>query len=38
VRRLADLAARHGERFRPDPGWNQLAQSPQTVNGVSGPQ
>jgi 3-hydroxyacyl-CoA dehydrogenase / enoyl-CoA hydratase / 3-hydroxybutyryl-CoA epimerase len=38
VRRLADLAARHGERFRADPGWNLLAQSPQTVNGVSGPQ
>jgi 3-hydroxyacyl-CoA dehydrogenase/enoyl-CoA hydratase/3-hydroxybutyryl-CoA epimerase len=38
MRRLADLAARHGERFRPDPGWSLLEQSLQTVNGVSGPQ
>jgi 3-hydroxyacyl-CoA dehydrogenase/enoyl-CoA hydratase/3-hydroxybutyryl-CoA epimerase len=37
VRRLADLATRHGERFRPDPGWNLLEQGLQTVNGVSGP-
>jgi 3-hydroxyacyl-CoA dehydrogenase/enoyl-CoA hydratase/3-hydroxybutyryl-CoA epimerase len=37
MRRLADLATRHGERFRPDPGWNLLEQGPQTVNGVSGP-
>jgi 3-hydroxyacyl-CoA dehydrogenase/enoyl-CoA hydratase/3-hydroxybutyryl-CoA epimerase len=34
VRRLTDLAARHGERFRPDPGWSVLEQGPQTVNGV----
>jgi 3-hydroxyacyl-CoA dehydrogenase/enoyl-CoA hydratase/3-hydroxybutyryl-CoA epimerase len=34
VRRLTDLATRHGERFRPDPGWNLLEQGPQTVNGV----
>jgi 3-hydroxyacyl-CoA dehydrogenase / enoyl-CoA hydratase / 3-hydroxybutyryl-CoA epimerase len=26
VRRLSDLAARHGERFRPDPGWSLLEQ------------
>ncbi len=38
MRRLADLTTRHGERFRPDPGWNLLEQGPQTVNGVSGPQ
>jgi len=36
-RRLTDLAARHGERFRPDPGWDLLEQGPQTVNGVSEP-
>jgi 3-hydroxyacyl-CoA dehydrogenase / enoyl-CoA hydratase / 3-hydroxybutyryl-CoA epimerase len=35
VRRLTDLATRHGERFRPDPGWNLLEQGPQTVNGVA---
>jgi 3-hydroxyacyl-CoA dehydrogenase/enoyl-CoA hydratase/3-hydroxybutyryl-CoA epimerase len=35
VRRLTDLATRHGERFRPDPGWNLLDPSLQTVNGVS---
>jgi len=34
VRRLSDLAARHGDRFRPDPGWQLLEQGPQTVNGV----
>jgi 3-hydroxyacyl-CoA dehydrogenase/enoyl-CoA hydratase/3-hydroxybutyryl-CoA epimerase len=34
VRRLTDLATRHGERFRPDPGWNLLEQGPQTVNAV----
>jgi 3-hydroxyacyl-CoA dehydrogenase / enoyl-CoA hydratase / 3-hydroxybutyryl-CoA epimerase len=34
VRRLTDLATRHGERFRPDPGWHLLEQGPQTVNGV----
>jgi 3-hydroxyacyl-CoA dehydrogenase / enoyl-CoA hydratase / 3-hydroxybutyryl-CoA epimerase len=34
VRRLTDLATRHGERFRPDPGWNQLQQPTQTVNSV----
>jgi len=34
VRRLTDLAARHGERFGPDPGWNLLEQGLQTVNGV----
>ena len=34
VRRLTDLAARHGERFLPDPGWTALAQGLQTVNGV----
>jgi 3-hydroxyacyl-CoA dehydrogenase / enoyl-CoA hydratase / 3-hydroxybutyryl-CoA epimerase len=34
ARRLTDLATRHGERFRPDPGWNLLEQGPQTVNGV----
>ena len=38
ARRLADLATRHGERFRPDPGWKLLDQSPQTVNGVPGRQ
>jgi 3-hydroxyacyl-CoA dehydrogenase/enoyl-CoA hydratase/3-hydroxybutyryl-CoA epimerase len=38
VRRLTDLATRHGERFRPDPGWEQLEQGLQTVNGVPGPQ
>jgi 3-hydroxyacyl-CoA dehydrogenase / enoyl-CoA hydratase / 3-hydroxybutyryl-CoA epimerase len=38
VRRLADLATRHGERFRADPGWNLLEQGPQTVNGVPGRQ
>jgi 3-hydroxyacyl-CoA dehydrogenase/enoyl-CoA hydratase/3-hydroxybutyryl-CoA epimerase len=26
VRRLSDLAARHGEHFRPDPGWSLLEQ------------
>ena len=26
VRRLSDLATRHGERFRPDPGWSVLEQ------------
>jgi 3-hydroxyacyl-CoA dehydrogenase / enoyl-CoA hydratase / 3-hydroxybutyryl-CoA epimerase len=26
VRRLSDLATRHGERFRPDPGWSLLEQ------------
>ncbi|HEV2704269.1 MAG TPA: 3-hydroxyacyl-CoA dehydrogenase NAD-binding domain-containing protein [Steroidobacteraceae bacterium] len=36
MRRLADLASRHGERFRPDSGWNLLEQGLQTVNGVSG--
>ena len=35
VRRLTDLATRHGERFRPDPGWSLLEPGPQTVNGVS---
>jgi 3-hydroxyacyl-CoA dehydrogenase/enoyl-CoA hydratase/3-hydroxybutyryl-CoA epimerase len=34
MRRLTDLATRHGERFRPDPGWSLLEQGPQTVNGV----
>ncbi|HEY1899231.1 MAG TPA: 3-hydroxyacyl-CoA dehydrogenase NAD-binding domain-containing protein [Steroidobacteraceae bacterium] len=34
VRRLTDLTTRHGERFRPDPGWSVLDQGPQTVNGV----
>ena len=34
VRRLTDLATRHGERFRPDAGWSLLEQGPQTVNGV----
>ena len=34
VRRLNDLATRHGERFRPDPGWNSLEQGLQTVTGV----
>jgi 3-hydroxyacyl-CoA dehydrogenase/enoyl-CoA hydratase/3-hydroxybutyryl-CoA epimerase len=34
TRRLADLTTRHGERFRPDPGWNLLAEGLQTVNGV----
>ncbi len=34
MRRLTDLATRHGERFRPDPGWSLLEQAPQTVNGV----
>jgi len=38
VRRLTDLTTRHGERFRPDPGWNLLDQSLQTVNGVPEPQ
>jgi 3-hydroxyacyl-CoA dehydrogenase/enoyl-CoA hydratase/3-hydroxybutyryl-CoA epimerase len=37
VRRLTDLATRHGDRFRPDAGWSVLEQSPQTVNGVSEP-
>jgi 3-hydroxyacyl-CoA dehydrogenase / enoyl-CoA hydratase / 3-hydroxybutyryl-CoA epimerase len=27
MRRLTDLASRHGERFRPDPGWNLLEQA-----------
>ena len=36
VRRLTDLATRHGERFRPDPGWSALEQGPQTVNGIPG--
>lgn len=35
MRRLSDLAARHGERFRPDPGWSLLEQGLQTVNGVA---
>jgi 3-hydroxyacyl-CoA dehydrogenase/enoyl-CoA hydratase/3-hydroxybutyryl-CoA epimerase len=34
ARRLTDLATRHGERFRPDPGWELLEQGPQSVNGV----
>ncbi|HTY92944.1 MAG TPA: 3-hydroxyacyl-CoA dehydrogenase family protein, partial [Steroidobacteraceae bacterium] len=34
VRRLTDLATRHGERFVPDPGWNLLDTGRQTVNGV----
>jgi 3-hydroxyacyl-CoA dehydrogenase/enoyl-CoA hydratase/3-hydroxybutyryl-CoA epimerase len=34
MRRLTDLATRHGERFRADPGWNLLDQGLQTVNGV----
>ncbi len=36
VRRLTDLATRHGERFRPDQGWNLLEQGQQTVNGIPG--
>jgi 3-hydroxyacyl-CoA dehydrogenase/enoyl-CoA hydratase/3-hydroxybutyryl-CoA epimerase len=24
ARRLAELAKRYGERFRPDPGWDKL--------------
>ena len=38
VRRLTDLATRHGDRFRPDAGWSVLEQGLQTVNSVSGPQ
>lgn len=34
VRRLTDLASRHGDRFRPDEGWSLLEQGLQTVNGV----
>jgi 3-hydroxyacyl-CoA dehydrogenase/enoyl-CoA hydratase/3-hydroxybutyryl-CoA epimerase len=34
VRRLTDLTTRHGERFRPDPGWKLLEEGLQTVNGV----
>jgi 3-hydroxyacyl-CoA dehydrogenase/enoyl-CoA hydratase/3-hydroxybutyryl-CoA epimerase len=34
LRRLTDLATRHGERFVPDAGWTVLDQGPQTVNGV----
>ncbi|MEJ0006919.1 MAG: 3-hydroxyacyl-CoA dehydrogenase NAD-binding domain-containing protein [Steroidobacteraceae bacterium] len=34
LRRLNDLATRHGERFRPDPGWSLLEQGLQTVNAV----
>jgi len=35
VRRLTDLATRHGDRFRPDAGWNLLDQGLQTVNAVA---
>jgi 3-hydroxyacyl-CoA dehydrogenase / enoyl-CoA hydratase / 3-hydroxybutyryl-CoA epimerase len=37
VRRLTDLTTRHGDRFRPDPGWSLLEGGPQTVNGVPEP-
>ena len=37
VRRLTDLATRHGDRFRPDAGWSLLDQGLQTVNGVAEP-